>query len=78
MIFRMNEKYLKGGMQISIFFFSWNMFLVLDCDLQLLILQFFKVHDLLLEVAPLAQSLKDHHVELRDPFLTFRDTFLHC
>ena len=50
----MNEKYLKGGMQISIFFFSRQMLLVLDCDLQLLILQFFKVHDFLLEVASLA------------------------
>lgn len=60
----MIEKYLKGGMQISIFFLGWYMFLVLDRYFEFLVLQFFKIHDFLLEVASLAQSLEDHHVQL--------------
>lgn len=60
----MIEKYLKGEMQISIFFLGWHMFLVLDCYFEFLVLQFFEIHDFLLEVASLAQSLEDHHVQL--------------
>lgn len=53
------------------------MFLVFNGHFQLLIFQFFQIHNLFLEVSFLTESLENHHVESRDTFFTFSHSFLH-
>jgi hypothetical protein len=45
--------------------------------LQLLVLEFFQIHDLLFEVSLFAESLKDDHIQLGNALFAFRYTFFH-